>query len=330
MSTTRSIWVKTLQPNQTVEEVFLLQEVKELETKTKKPYLVITIADKTGTLDLKEWGGTLAGFPFKAGEHAIVGFTTEDYQGKLQGKLSHATKLTAPPHAADFIKASEYDPEQMMVEFRLKYLNAFKSPHFCNVAQDLFDPESAQLFMDSPAATGMHHAFKHGLLEHTLQMLQMGEKLLDFPFFKELNKDLCMFGLMFHDFGKIYEYSTEPGFKRKVQGMLVPHIPMVAARIYESSNKFGVPEMIRDHMMHVVLAHHRLLEWGSPVKFACPEAAFIHYLDNLHGDVFGILQKRAEATEDTIRHGYYNDSVTILRKPFDQVLKETKGVEGGF
>lgn len=325
----RTLWIKELEAPQTVEEVFLIQALKEGETKQGKPYLTITIADKTGTIDVKDWGGTLAGFPFKIGAFGNFTFSTEEYNGKIQGKLIGVTNSPEAPYAPDFFKASEHNPGEMWQEF-VKFLEGFSNAHFKNVAKDLFDPDSVVAFSESPAATGMHHAFKHGLLEHTLQMLQIGEKTLDFPFFKELNKDLCMFGLMFHDFGKIYEYSTEPGFKKLVQGLLVPHIPMVAARIYESANKFGVPDMVRDHMMHVVLAHHRLLEWGSPVKFACPEAAFVHYIDNLHGDVFGILQRRAEAKEETIKHGYYSDSITILRKSFNEILEDTKGVDGGF
>jgi 3'-5' exoribonuclease len=329
MKQTRTLWVKDLQPGQTVEEVFMVQALKEGLAKNNKPYLTITIADKTGTIDVKDWGGTLAAFPFRVGSFVNMTLSTEEYNGKIQGKLLGAQNAPTAQNSQDFVKASQYDPDVMWADFE-KFLTGFHHQHFKDVAGDLFDPPSRALFQVAPAATGMHHAFKHGLLEHTLQMLQIGEKVLDFPFFENLNHDLCMFGLMFHDFGKIYEYSTDPGYKKRLQGILVPHIPMVAARILESANKFCVPEMVRDHMMHVVLAHHRFLEWGSPVKFACPEAAFIHHIDNLHGDVFGILQKRAEATEDTVKHGFYDDTVTVLKKPFSSILEETKGVEGGF
>lgn len=253
----------------------------------------------------------------------------DEYEGRTGGTLVSTGPCSSQPYAPDFHKASEHNPLEMWAAFQL-FVKGYKHHHFSTVSSDLFDAESQSLFQEAPAATGMHHAFKHGLLEHTLQMLQIGEKLLDFPFFKELNKDLCMFGLMFHDFGKIYEYSTEPGFKKRLQGLLVGHIPMVSARILESANKFGVPEPVRDHMMHVVLAHHRFKEWGSPMTFACPEAAFVHYVDNLHGDTFGMLQKRAEATGESVKYGYGDDATTILKKSFNEILGETEGVIGGF
>jgi len=87
---------------------------------------------------------------------------------------------------------------------------------------------------------------------------------------------------------------------------------------------------LRDHMMHVVLAHHRLKEWGSPVTFACPEAAFVHYVDNLHGDVFGIIQKREEAKEESISYGFGDQGTKILKESFNETLEKMKGVEGGF
>jgi 3'-5' exoribonuclease len=281
-------------------------------------------------MDIKLWNSPLAAFPHKVGDILLMDVVVEEYQGKTTGKLDGTSPYDASQiNQSDFFKASEFNPGEMWAAFA-KFLDGFHHPHFQNVAKDLFDSDSVVAFSEAPAATRLHHSFKYGLLEHTLQMLQCSEVLLDLPMFHELNKDLCMFGIMFHDFGKIYEYSTEPGFKKRLQGLLVPHIPMVAARIYESANKFGVPEMVRDHMMHVVLAHHRFLEWGSPVGFGCPEASFVHNVDNLHGGTFGLLQARAEGKEESVKYGFGSDQATILKKSFTEILKETEGVEGGF
>jgi 3'-5' exoribonuclease len=312
-----------------VQGLFLIQELKEAKTQRGDPFIILTIADKTGKIDIKFWNMPLTEFPHKVGEIVNMEIIVEDYKGKTTGKIERTMPLDEKPFAPDFHKASAHDPVEMWAEF-YKFMGKFSSPYFTSVADDLFDPESTALFCEAPAATGMHHAFKHGLLEHTLQMLQCGEALLNLPFFHELNKDLCMFGIMFHDFGKIYEYSCEPGFKKKIQGLLVGHISMVSARVLEAANKYGVPEMVRDHMMHVVLAHHRLKEWGSPVTFACPEAAFVHYVDNLHGDVFGIIQKREEAKEESISYGFGDQGTKILKESFNETLEKMKGVEGGF
>lgn len=310
-----------------VADLFLIQEMKQGTASNGSPFVSVTLADRTGSIECKRWDCTLEGLaPFKAGMLAHADLEVKDYKGKTSGALWNIVETTFAD-MRDFIKASEHDPEEMWTSFKA-YLEGFEHHHFLAIAADLFDETSTAAFRISPAATSMHHGFRHGLLEHTLQMLQIADALLKMPSFSELNRDLCMFGIMFHDFGKIYEYSTDPGYKKRLEGVLVGHIPMVAARILESCNAAGVPAMVRDHMMHVVLAHHRMLQWGSPMKFACPEASFVHFIDNLHGDVHGILQKRATATEDTIKYGYGDDVCTILKKPFSEWLKE--GDENGF
>lgn len=310
--------------------MFLIQSLKELKTKKGDPFVVISIADKTGDLDVKLWETALSACTLMPSTVVQMELALSEYNGKLDGKvMSYGKALDSHDYTAcDFEPASKYQPNDMWESFE-NYLYGFESSYFESVAKDLFDSESTELFKNSPAATKMHHSFKHGLLEHTLQMLQCAESLLKLPFFSaELNIDLCMFGIMFHDFGKIYEYSCEPGFKKRLQGLLVPHIPMVGARIYESANRFGVPEEVRDHMMHVVLAHHRLLAWGSPVTFACPEAAFVHYVDNLHGDVFGIIQAREAASGESFTYGFGEQRMVILKKPFDEVIREKEPTDG--
>ena len=308
----------------------LTQQYKQANN---EPFVKVKMADKTGSLEVNIWSATLddAGtcMGMAPGKVHTLSVETNEWKGKISGRLTGWSPATEH-NPKDFFKASEYDPEEMWQAFE-QYIEDFSSPHFKAVTKDLFDEESISLFKAAPAATGMHHAFMHGLLEHTLQMLQIGDTLLKMPFFqKPLNKDICMFGIMFHDFGKIYEYSTNPGFKKRLQGLLVPHIPMVGGRILESANKLGVPEMVRDHMMHVVLAHHRFKAWGSPVTFAFPEAAFVHYVDNLHGDVFGMLQKREGVKDETVVYGFGDDRTTLLTQSFNDIMKLTEEVKDGF
>jgi 3'-5' exoribonuclease len=307
----------------------LIQDIKEHKKKTGEPFLAVTIADKTGALVTKIWDMDKASTPLKTGE--VVGLSVDitEYKGQTDGKINGIVDVE-PWSMNDFLKASVYDPEEMWSQLQA-HMDNFNASYFKDVTSALFTEENKEKFKLAPAATGMHHAFYHGLLEHTVQMLDIGATLLSMPFFaKELNRDLCMFGLMFHDFGKIFEYSTQPGFKKLPYGYLVGHIPMVAAMIYEAANGACVPQEVRDHMMHVVLAHHRLLQWGSPGTPSCPEAVFVHHVDNLHGDTFGVLQAREAGTGETVGHGYGDQKYTILKKSFNEVMAECEGAPDGF
>ena len=298
----------------------MVLEIKELKASNGKPYVALKLADKTGQISAKKWD--TESIPAKDGDICSVDFLVGEYKGKVDGTISSIFVAQPPYDMSDFVKASAYDSDFMWSKLAL-YLKGFESPHFKTVAEALFDETSRELFKKSPAATMMHHAFVHGLLEHTLEMLNCADVLLMQPFFENtLNRDLCMFGIMFHDFGKIYEYSSEPGFKVKPQGLLVGHIPMVAARIYEEAGKIRVPDVIRDHMMHVVLAHHGIKAWGSPNLPACPEAVFVHHVDNLHGSVFGLIQAREAATTETFKYGFGDQQLHALKKSFDELVKE--------
>lgn len=312
----KQVYVNLLSNGVEFEDDFLVQDMQVLMTKTNKPYAMFKAADKTGSIKAMM-------FDYDAEEHKLlkngdvvrlIG-KCEVYNGNLQIKVSDVF-AAAPLNLNDFVKATKYDIEGMWKNI-VHRVNNFENHNIKVVAEELLlHPEWSKLFKKCPAATGMHHAFVGGLLEHTEQMVRVGDALLDLSFFgTELDKDLCIFGLMFHDFGKIFEYSCDAGFAKIESGILVGHIAMVSAMIYAACEKHGVPEYERNHMMHVILAHHGKIEWGSPVQMSTPEAVFVHHVDHLHGDVFGVLQRIENAQgAQFVRHS--NDMKDIVTKRF--------------
>ena len=61
-----------------------------------------------------------------------------------------------------------------------------------------------ETFRTAPAATMMHHAYRHGLLEHTVHMARACKALL--PLYPEVDPELAMAGILLHDAGKTIEY----------------------------------------------------------------------------------------------------------------------------
>ena len=73
--------------------------------------------------------------------------------------------------------------------------------------------EHGERFCEAVAALGMHHAFRHGLLEHTLRMAKCAEALL--PLYPKVDHSLSVAGIVLHDMGKVQEYSRlEPGMAK--------------------------------------------------------------------------------------------------------------------
>lgn len=305
---------------QQVKSEFRLSDIKGGVAKTGKDYIQFKLGDRTGNIQAKMWEAHISSFVFKEGDVCSVIAVSDPWNNQPQLVVKEIASRVSTTDE-DFDMVSKYPIEEMWTSL-VNFLSTFKSDYIRKVAEDiLLEAGLSENFKRSPAATGMHHAFIGGLLEHTWQMLETGEALLKLPFYSNvLNRDLCLFGLMFHDFGKIFEYESV-SFKKTLQGLLVPHIPMTAAMVFESANKYGVPEIIRDHMMHVVLTHHKLMKHGSPVVFACPEAAFVHYIDNIHSDVFGFVQRieNEGSGKEYVKHGYSENNLIVQR--FSDILK---------
>jgi 3'-5' exoribonuclease len=113
--------------------------------------------------------------------------------------------------------------------------------------------------------------------------------------YPELNRDLIIAGVLFHDTGKLWETCPpERGFgiESELRGDLLGHlsigIELVNALWRDLSKDKEAwealtpsPEDVRLHILHLVASHHGQLEYGSPVLPKTPEAALLHFVDNI-------------------------------------------------
>ena len=289
-------------------------------------FLSFKAADKTGEIEAVFWDWSnidaTSQSRFKSGQLIDLSGSVKVYNKKLQLVVAGFGAPTTTD-MSEFEKVSEFDPDDMHRTF-VGYVNSLENKWFRGVVSDIHSKYSP-LFHTKPAATGMHHAFKHGLLEHTVQMLQTAEALLNLPFYGDnLNKDLCMFGIMMHDYFKILEYGDGPSFKKTAEGYESNHITTCIAKLGGACERLGVPEPLARKMVSIVASHHGRVAWGSPQTPSSPEAVFVHHVDNLHGTVFGVLQKLADDTssEDYVKWGYSDDAMTLPKKRVTDLLKE--------
>lgn len=129
-----------------------------------------------------------------------------------------------------------------------------------------------------PAATSMHHAFPGGLLNHTHQMLHMLAGIypcLPYP----VKVERCILAILFHDYGKVYEYNTQG--EPQPDMYLMGHIYISAHKLHNVLEQRGIDNEEIKRTIHCVLAHHGTREFGSPVVPCLPEAALVNYLDNI-------------------------------------------------
>jgi len=159
----------------------------------------------------------------------------------------------------------------------------------------LFLEEFGERFRRAAAARNYHHARRGGLLEHTAQMVRAAEAMAGI--YTELNSDLLCAGVLFHDAGKLWE-SCPPahgfGIALEERGELIGHISIGIELLNTLWRKLMADEAatawndvqpgneaVRNHLIHLIAAHHGEMEFGSPVFPKTPEAFALHYLDNL-------------------------------------------------
>jgi len=265
-------------------------------TKQGKPFLRLSLKDENAALKCVFWEYDPEK-SIKIEEGAVYDFDlrVESYNGSLQGTVKSYFPSTRDPKS--FAKKTSFDRAAMWQNLE-ETVAEFTEPLTKFVAQEfLFSHKKVtEAFKEAPAARGVHNAWYGGLLEHVWSLCKVAEPVIEHyqkNYFKSLSRDKVLFGLIMHDAGKIAEYDfSTPAFKSTPSGILVNHIVMGPAWVYEIANKWPKKDedpatfrMERAHLMHILAAHHGRLEWGSPVKPATIEAILVHHLDNLDSKV---------------------------------------------
>ncbi len=114
--------------------------------------------------------------------------------------------------------------------------------------------------------------------------------------YPDLDSDLILVGVLFHDLGKLLELGAMPINDYTKPGRLVGHIVMGRDLLRERCAAIdGFPEDLQLHLEHLVLSHHGELEFGSPVLPMTPEAFALAFIDNLDSKLAQLRQAaRAE------------------------------------
>jgi len=207
------------------------------------------------------------------------------YNGRIQMKLDKVR--FAPdseiPDFSRFFPLSTRDVGEMLQEMDALILS-LGDPWIRHLLTNLLveNTDLRTAFSKAPAAKSLHHVFLGGLLEHTLSVAAMAERACQH--YHAMNRDLVLAGVFLHDLGKTAELSYERSFGYTDVGNLIGHISLETHWVAKEIDRIGeFPDELRMQILHIILAHHGRLEFGSPVLPRTPEALLVHYLDDLDG-----------------------------------------------
>ena len=162
--------------------------------------------------------------------------------------------------------------------------------------------EHEEQFKTSSAAISMHHAYRHGLLEHTVHMLKVGLSLL--PIYPEVDSDLAIAGIILHDIGKIEEYDGEYTTEITRKGLLQGHVVLGYKIVRKAALLSKLNEDLTERLEHIILSHQGEKEWGAAAMAATPEAVFVSMIDNLDARMGMVQRTLRKAPENGILSDY--------------------------
>jgi 3'-5' exoribonuclease len=267
-------------------------------TKGGKPYCELVFADATGSCTLKIWSDAPCYDAAAALEEgAIVRLEAEWTQNQYGLNTKELEWHRADPQAvADFLAGDPATREKQDRDFAaiVRLCESIADPRLSALCRHFLEHMGAR-FRRTAAARKNHHARRGGLVEHVAQMMRSADAICGV--YPELNRDLMLAGVLFHDCGKLWENSyPEAGFAQlhTLHGEMLGHIPLGIELVNKLwSDLLDTPEaeswkalkpaseMVRLHLLHLIGSHHGQHEFGSPVLPRTPEAHALHYIDNL-------------------------------------------------
>jgi len=260
-------------------------------------FLKCILRDATGEVAGRKWTFR----PEQVHDVARTGFVrvsghSQEYGGGTQVIIEAIEPSeVAASDLARLLPATDRDVDAMFARVRA-LLGTLEHPAMQALAKTyLADARLMERFRQAPAGVSMHHACIGGLLQHTLDLMELADRML--PVFargglasggpSEVNRDLVLLGLFRHDLGKTDELAWERGFEYTRQGNLVGHVvrgaQLLTIKAFQAQREsvVAMPEAVLDALVHLIVSHHGRPEHGAVKVPATPEAGFVAHLDNL-------------------------------------------------
>jgi len=299
-------FINEIRENAIVEGIFWVKEKAMPLSRTGNPYLRVRLADRTGEIEGRIWDGVeeFAGL-FERDDFIHIKAQATSYQDRVQLNIKSLTKAGEDEVKLDeFLPSSLRDPDEMLGEL-VAIAQGIENQYLQELVMAFLENEEfTPLFKRAPGAKRLHHCYLGGLLEHTLSVVQLIQKLKGY--YEGIDHDLLLAGGILHDIGKVHELTYERAFDYTDVGRLVGHIVMGVEMIDKEIARIeGFPTELAMLMRHLMISHHGQHEWGSPTRPMTLEAQILHHLDDLDAKVSGIKEFMEKAEQGATWTDYH-------------------------
>ncbi|MDR1038731.1 MAG: HD domain-containing protein [Deltaproteobacteria bacterium] len=282
-------FVKDLTEGRNYSIPLLVVSVKEGVTRANSPYLTLRLMDRTGSVTAKVWNDAeRLRSKLAEGRVAVFQGRVELWQERPQLNVKNVFLADeSEVNQEDYVPVSARAPEDMRGEF-MGLVASIADPDFRGITERALGRDEAQGFWTAPAAKHFHHAFRGGLLEHTLSVLKLAD-MFSRHYAALLNRSLLMAGAALHDVGKVWEFTAPPGQDYTTKGRLLGHL--VTGPIFLAEVAAGMPGFPEEKLLllqHLLASHHGAPEMGAAAVPMLLEAWALHFADNMDSKLNGI------------------------------------------
>jgi 3'-5' exoribonuclease len=261
----------------------------------------------------------------KAGTVIKVKGKIDEFNGSLQIKVKEWTPTQG--ETGDFQPQAPWgiNHDQLHIQFDMllgritneelrEFIGDFIAYWGCHHFPSEAIREGPPLFYHHPGAIKVHHGYRHGLLEHTVEVMESAIAMAGPAVLLDRELDLLIAGCAIHDIGKLVEFEYKDGF--------YDYTPIGRAYGWcSSAHLFIGGQMLtafcQNHkhapsdddfaiLQNIILSHHG--EW-SPIKPMYNIAVLVHLADMASSNMNRMRQHLALSEngiveKDTVRERY--------------------------
>lgn len=285
-------------------QVFLTGYISKCELALKKDktssYLTCSIGDVTGEVSAKLWqeeqSKQIISQLEEAGRKSAaisIQATVKEWNGKADLAID-SYKLDVNKPLLDLVEKVKGKPQEIFNRLKI-LIDSVQKEEYKILLKGLFDntfvfaseeikkkiEQIRKDFYYSAAATGHHHNYLHGLIEHTVNVVETAIFLAKrYENIYEVDMDLLITGGILHDIGKIYEYSYQEGIEYSEEGPYAYHTVTGCILVNELNVELGIHMSRKDQMRlwHLISSHHGEYSEHAP-NDTCPEAHILSFAD---------------------------------------------------
>lgn len=273
-------YVKDIVPNREINGLFAVADAV-LDHSRNGPYWKLVLADSSGRVPAKIWSPLSNGIEaINISQIVLVSGRSSIFRNQLQITIEKFSCIDEQENIDPrfFIQSTPYDIDEMFSALKIACLEEFTHAPWRKLVLGVLNNQELQTaFKMCPAAKSVHHAYAGGLLEHTYGVFNVCRSLCGM--YPQLDRQTLLAGALFHDLGKIREFSGGIANDYTDEGRLVGHIVMGVQMLAPFLDKSGLEKPLREHLTHLILSHHGQHEFGAPVVPQTAEAFMLHEAD---------------------------------------------------